>query len=431
MPVKSYVTKTDLGKSPEKRPPSLYSQTPNMKDKTSAKAYQLQGTPGLSQTIERGGMKIYNPMDGPGPSNQQAYLNSQLNGSKSTKQFQRMGDGISGVSVSDPIVMNSARRPPMPVTNKFETRSRSSAQIKTMDAVTKRSTAASMRGGIAASPMIMHKSNSSKTMGVNGYYCQKVGLPKREPNYTIPRDENQNFFKHVTRATKGVPGPNHYERGLSWKTPSGNFGLGPKRTTFTDDAAKLSKQIPSAATYKPDIKSRLLLGHMSKTEGVNYLSDHQYLAARNPGPTTYEGDFNYREYEKKGEMHQINVSNKTDLFFYKWIAYQIFFILNQASRVKPRILAVKIDPNTKGKKSWRPVKVKEPDCASYEYGPSKDFVSKSPFIHKFAMPKEAGVKQTNDTFTTQATKRKKYVPGVGSYTPKTDFVCVPYGRKRL
>ena len=71
--------------------------------------------------------------------------------------------------------------------------------------------------------------------------------------------------------------------------------------------------------------------------------------------------------------------------------------------VKPRITYVKFDPS-KGKKSWRPVKSKEPDCASYEYGKGKDFVGKSPFIHKFAMPKDAGVQQTKETFTTQMSR---------------------------
>ena len=121
--------------------------------------------------------------------------------------------------------------------------------------------------------MALQKSTSVKTMGVPGYYVAKVGIPKREPNYTIPRDENSNFFKHVTRSTRGIPGPNVYPNPLSWKTPNGQFGNGPARKTFTDDAAKLSKQIPSAATYDPEIKRKLLLGHMSKTEGINYLSD--------------------------------------------------------------------------------------------------------------------------------------------------------------
>ena len=103
---------------------------------------------------------------------------------------------------------------------------------------------------------------SSKTLGIQGYYCAKHGLQKREPNYTIPKDENTNFFKHVTRATKGVPGPSHYTRPMSWKTPNGAFGVGPARKTFTDEAAKHSKQVPSCAQYNPEMKRKLLLGNL-------------------------------------------------------------------------------------------------------------------------------------------------------------------------
>ena len=127
-------------------------------------------------------------------------------------------------------------------------------------------------------------------MGVHGYYCAKVGLQKREPNYTVPKDENSSFFKHVTKSTRGVPGPNVYVKPLSWVTNTGNFGVGPKRTTFTDEAEKHSKQVPSSASYHPELKRKLLLGHMSKAEGVDYLSDHQYIAAMYPGPTSYKDE---------------------------------------------------------------------------------------------------------------------------------------------
>lgn len=93
---------------------------------------------------------------------------------------------------------------------------------------------------------------------------------------------------------------------------------------------------------------------------MDYLSDHQYLAGKYPGPSSYKAD---------------------------------------VAKVKPRILATKFNPS-QGKKSWRPVKSKEPDCASYEFGKSKDFVSKSPYMHKFAHPKEAGAKFSKETFTT-------------------------------
>ena len=176
-----------------------------------------------------------------------------------------VGDGISaGASLMEPSV-NSARRPAPPMVNHsastknipirashLETRSSkflislfsyicliwylgSSMQMKTME--DQRRSALSQRTASNA----LQKSTSSKTMGVHGYYVAKVGIPKREPHYTIPRDENSNFFKHVTRSTKGIPGPNAYDKSLSWKTNNGQFGCGPARKTFTDEAAKLSR----------------------------------------------------------------------------------------------------------------------------------------------------------------------------------------------
>ena len=75
------------------------------------------------------------------------------------------------------------------------------------------------------------------------------------------------------------------------------------------------------------------------------------------------------------------------------------------NKLKPRILAVKFDP-AKEKKSWRPVKTKAPDCATYEYGKSKDYCGRSAFIHKFAAPRDsdAASKQSKETFTTLATR---------------------------
>ena len=87
------------------------------------------------------------------------------------------------------------------------------------------------------------------------------------------------------------------------------------------------------------------------------------MGSYNPGPSTYKGDHN---------------------------------------QLKSRILAVKI-PDPKEKSSWRPVKSKLPDCASYEVAKAKTYVGKSQFIHKFAHPKEDGVKFVNETLTTKAT----------------------------
>jgi len=57
-------------------------------------------------------------------------------------------------------------------------------------------------------------------------------------------------------------------------------------------------------------------------------------------------------------------------------------------------------PVSKGKKDWRPKKTTEPDCASYEVQKAKAYVGKSPFIHKFAHPKEAGHVVNKETYTT-------------------------------
>ena len=56
-------------------------------------------------------------------------------------------------------------------------------------------------------------------------------------------------------------------------------------------------------------------------------------------------------------------------------------------------------------------------------------MGKSDFIHKFAAPRGEKV-ETKATFTGEVTKSKKFIPGVGSYNPKMDFIAVPYTRKR-
>lgn len=131
-----------------------------------------------------------------------------------------MGDGISGKSVTEPAIMYSARN------NKqgADARSRSSLQMHTAkNGVTKRSTMS-----VSSTPNLM-KNKSAKTFGIQGYRAAKCGLPQREPKYTIPKDENSNFFNHVTRSTKYIPAPSTYHKPLSWKTTNGNFGTGPAR----------------------------------------------------------------------------------------------------------------------------------------------------------------------------------------------------------
>ena len=133
----------------------------------------------------------------------------------------------------------------------------------------------------------------------------------------------------------------------------------------------------------------MLLGQFEKEEGINYMSDALYLAKVQPGPEKYK-------------------PNK------EW--------------VKQRITSVTFNPRP-AKENWRPKKTKDPDPGSYDVRKSQKYCGRSDFIHKFANPRGEGV-HTKETFTTQATKSKKYIPGVGSYNPKMDFIAIPYSRKR-
>mmetsp|Transcript_9907 Transcript_9907/g.12297 ORF Transcript_9907/g.12297 Transcript_9907/m.12297 type:complete len:93 (+) Transcript_9907:248-526(+) len=92
-----------------------------------------------------------------------------------------MGEGISTNSRQMPNNL-SARKPPSGAG--FEIRSRSSAQMRTLG-----DEAAQATPFGRPSPQ-MTKNASSKTMGIPGYYVAKHGLPRKEPNYTIPKDEN-------------------------------------------------------------------------------------------------------------------------------------------------------------------------------------------------------------------------------------------------
>ena len=125
---------------------------------------------------------------------------------------------------------------------------------------------------------------------IDGYKVIKKGIPTRVKQGAFSKDENSSFLNAAIRPSRGIPGPGNYSQTLSWTTSNGNFGLGGKRNLFTDEAAKKSKLIPSAAEYDPVKKQRLILGHQSKTEGIDYMSDAQYVGSVSPGPCSYKAD---------------------------------------------------------------------------------------------------------------------------------------------
>ena len=135
--------------------------------------------------------------------------------------------------------------------------------------------------------------SQKKIYGIDGYHIvHRYAHPRPKeteaPSWKFPKDDKMTYFNHITRSTKGKPGPNKYELKADWKVNQKNFGVGPARTTFTDDAVAHSKKVPSCSQYHPKHHTKLLLGKMEKTEGVNYLSDGQYLAKIQPGPEKYK-----------------------------------------------------------------------------------------------------------------------------------------------
>lgn len=139
----------------------------------------------------------------------------------------------------------------------------------------------------------IHKSASG--FGIVGYRCVKKGLEFRYPDYSVPKDENMTYFKHVTNHSRGKPDPTKYYKPLSWEKPMMNYGKGDKRKTFTDVEQARAKKIPAPTAYNPIIKRKVPLGNLSKTEGVDYLSDCQYVGKAFPGPGTYKADRKWTE----------------------------------------------------------------------------------------------------------------------------------------
>ena len=206
----------------------------------------------------------------------------------------------------------------------------------------------------------MRQTQSAVKFGIQGYSCAKVGLRPSEPNYTIPKDENTNFFKHVTRVTRHNPAPTAYQKALSWKTANGAFSAGNKRKTFTDEAIAQSKKVPSSAHYKVKDNHRILYGNWEKAQGVDYLSDCQYMGKSFPGPTTYK----------------INID---------------------AVRPKSGRIVPWVKPS--GIKNWKPKKAAGPAVGSYEEAAALRKTKRSSLIHQFGPAKAEGFKP-KETFTT-------------------------------
>jgi hypothetical protein len=60
------------------------------------------------------------------------------------------------------------------------------------------------------------------------------------------------------------------------------------RITFTDEIIKITKELPAPNHYKPKkVLPKTLLGKSNRAEGIDYMSDVEFLAKTTPDPISY------------------------------------------------------------------------------------------------------------------------------------------------
>lgn len=83
----------------------------------------------------------------------------------------------------------------------------------------------------------------------------RPGALPNNPQYTVPKDENQSMLAIYERRSRAVPAPGHANTELTWKSVgakfSGKEGEEYKRKTFCDDAINHSRKVPSPCKYEP------------------------------------------------------------------------------------------------------------------------------------------------------------------------------------
>ena len=120
-------------------------------------------------------------------------LSKTIDGAKSTKLFSRRSNSRAG-STMDDLLSITAKKAQLNSKPALEPRQRSShMRMKTIDA----KSTARFTPNTARSSAQLHRTMSSENIGhtIQGYYCQKIGFTKNEPQYSVPKDESSDFFK--------------------------------------------------------------------------------------------------------------------------------------------------------------------------------------------------------------------------------------------
>lgn len=124
--------------------------------------------------------------------------------------------------------------------------------------------------------------------GIYGYYCQKIGLQHRNPDYSFLKDKSSSFIAVVQKKARKTPDCRKYSRPLSWCTNNGKWYAKPERKTWADEVVEHSKKIPAPSKYDNQTVYKIPLGVISKEKTPNLMSELEYLAQQRQGPTSYE-----------------------------------------------------------------------------------------------------------------------------------------------
>ena len=220
-----------------------------------------------------------------------------------------------------------------------------------------------------------------------GYECVKKGLPQTIPVFKFGNEKRDTKIKKVN----GGPGLYHQE--LPWSVNQAKFSFGKNRVSFTDEAARAKKYIPSVHVYKPQREEKVLTGHArSKCEGASYISEAEYIGQANPGPTAYTVD----EKQTRSKSPE-------------W----------------------KFPPTIAKTKSYKIIKSKEPDVGTYRnVDANRKSLEKKNLVAVFGRPNNGDRHTEKPTFTKSMAQMKKFMPGVGSYTPNYTVTSKPTNLKQ-
>ena len=138
----------------------------------------------------------------------------------------------------------------------------------------------------------------AKQWGLEGYHVPRKTQLFTTREHKVPTAKLRSLFTEAEKKAKD-PGPSNYSPTSEqltkryWLKTTGKFARG-KRQTLIDDVIKRSPAVPGPGAYNKLEKgkveqspNKILLGVMNKTQGVNFLSNMEFLGEESPGVGKY------------------------------------------------------------------------------------------------------------------------------------------------